>query len=183
MDNLWKSASNGKFGYSVQVNRQKCSLYKNWAALVLQSRKYILFIFYWIFSDYYFAAWTLGPKQEAMDPILQSYQMGTRRKQHLPVSFRYTTLFIGVFLLITFGACNLELNWFPNISTIYKIRRKWPMEFTYSLDAPKGHLPLTNCLRGTRLFETILEHPAFAKEAVSEGSNGAGKPDWLKWTT
>lgn len=29
--------------------------------------------------------------------------------------------------------------------------RKWPMEFNYSLDAPKGHLPLTNALRGTQV--------------------------------
>ena len=27
------------------------------------------------------------------------------------------------------------------------------MEFTYSMDAPKGHLPLTNALRGTELFQ------------------------------
>jgi hypothetical protein len=37
--------------------------------------------------------------------------------------------------------------------------RKWPAEFNYSIDAPKGHLPLTNALRGTQLFQAIMEHP------------------------
>lgn len=38
--------------------------------------------------------------------------------------------------------------------------RKWPAEFIYNAeDAPKGHLPLTNALRGTQLLEAILEHP------------------------
>lgn len=42
--------------------------------------------------------------------------------------------------------------------------RAWPAEFMYTLDtAPKGHLPLTNALRGTQLFENIFMHPAFDK--------------------
>jgi hypothetical protein len=62
--------------------------------------------------------------------------------------------------------------------------RKWPTEFNYSLEAPKGHLPLTNALRGTRLFEAVMEHEAYAKAAPKSigggsGSNGAGQPDWL----
>lgn len=44
------------------------------------------------------------------------------------------------------------------------VYRKWPAEFDYSLDAPKGHLPLTNALRGTQLFQAILEHPAYDKK-------------------
>lgn len=56
--------------------------------------------------------------------------------------------------------------------------RKWPQDFTYDMSAAKGHLPLTNCLRGTQLFKAILEHPAFEK-ADSNGSNGS-TPDWLK---
>ena len=57
--------------------------------------------------------------------------------------------------------------------------RKWPTEFFYKEDAPKGHLPLTNALRGTRLFEAILEHPAIAEQlAASKG--GSATPDWLK---
>ncbi len=58
--------------------------------------------------------------------------------------------------------------------------RKWPQEFNYSMDAPKGHLPLTNCLRGTQLFKAILEHPAFERPA--QGEEGNAKPDWLKET-
>lgn len=50
--------------------------------------------------------------------------------------------------------------------------RKWPGEFIYKLDAPKGHLPLTNCLRGTQLFEAILQHPAFVQEEKA-------KPEWM----
>ncbi len=56
--------------------------------------------------------------------------------------------------------------------------RKWPMDFKYTLDAPKGHLPLTNCLRGTQLFKALLEHPAFAKR--SDGSAPGSTPDWMK---
>lgn len=56
--------------------------------------------------------------------------------------------------------------------------RKWPQDFTYDMSAKKGHLPLTNCLRGTQLFKAILEHPAFERQG-SNGSNGS-TPDWLK---
>jgi hypothetical protein len=53
--------------------------------------------------------------------------------------------------------------------------RKWPQEFDYSQEAPRGHLPLTNALRGTRLFEAILEHEAFEKKAVGSGSGAGSK--------
>lgn len=46
--------------------------------------------------------------------------------------------------------------------------RKWPAEFMYSVDAPKGHLPLTNALRGTQLFQAIMEHPAFQNSAANK---------------
>lgn len=39
--------------------------------------------------------------------------------------------------------------------------RKWPKGFMYTKEAKAGHLPLTNCLRGTQLFEAIMMHPAF----------------------
>lgn len=39
--------------------------------------------------------------------------------------------------------------------------RKWPQGFNYEKSAKAGHLPLTNCLRGTQLFEGIMMHPAF----------------------
>ncbi|KAK9806963.1 hypothetical protein WJX72_008753 [[Myrmecia] bisecta] len=61
--------------------------------------------------------------------------------------------------------------------------RKWPMEFNYSLDAVKGHLPLTNCLRGTQLFKAILDHPAFAdskKMSIDGSSTNGSTPSWLK---
>jgi len=56
--------------------------------------------------------------------------------------------------------------------------RKWPQDFTYDMSAKRGHLPLTNALRGTQLFKAILEHPAF-QNAEKMGSNGS-TPDWLK---
>lgn len=63
-----------------------------------------------------------------------------------------------------------QIDWVVGENNVY---RKWPMEFDYSLDAPRGHLPLTNALRGTQLFQAILEHPAFAAPAA--GSGGAAK--------
>ena len=49
----------------------------------------------------------------------------------------------------------------PALHPSFSACRKWPQEFDYSQEAPRGHLPLTNALRGTRLFEAILEHEAF----------------------
>lgn len=57
--------------------------------------------------------------------------------------------------------------------------RKWPQEFTYSAEAPKGHLPLTNALRGTQLLEAILEHPAFAGDGKAGSASSNGNPDWM----
>lgn len=62
------------------------------------------------------------------------------------------------------------INWVQGENNVY---RKWPMEFTYDLTAAKGHLPLTNALRGTRLFEAIMEHPAFAAQKTD-------KPSWVQ---
>lgn len=40
-------------------------------------------------------------------------------------------------------------------------------EFIYDLEkAPKGHLPLTSALRGTRLLEGLLDHPAWETEGT-----------------
>ncbi|KAI8471563.1 MAG: hypothetical protein J3K34DRAFT_417038 [Monoraphidium minutum] len=63
------------------------------------------------------------------------------------------------------------IDWTVGENNIY---RKWPAEFIYSMDAPKGHLPLTNALRGTQLFEALLQHPAFDKAAAPGGGKGAG---------
>jgi hypothetical protein len=60
--------------------------------------------------------------------------------------------------------------------------RRWPKFFkainwvqgenTYSFEAAKGHMPLTNALRGTQLFQAIMEHPAFVKGAAASSSPG-----------
>ncbi|MEM1426530.1 MAG: GUN4 N-terminal ARM-like repeat domain-containing protein [Cyanobacteria bacterium P01_H01_bin.130] len=38
---------------------------------------------------------------------------------------------------------------------------RYPGEFQWTLDAPKGHLPLTNQLRGVRVMEALMNHPAW----------------------
>lgn len=38
---------------------------------------------------------------------------------------------------------------------------RYPQEFTWSLEAPRGHLPLNNQLRGVRVFASLLTHPAW----------------------
>ena len=52
------------------------------------------------------------------------------------------------------------------IGTIYKKEGLWtryPGSFCWSLDAPDGHMPLINQLRGVRLMDSILRHPAIAE--------------------
>lgn len=94
MDNLWKAASNGKFGYSVQK------------------------------------------------------EIFTQSQRRWPKFFK-------------------QIGWVQGENNIYL---KWPLEFIYTLDAPRGHLPLTNALRGTQLFEAVLGHPAFEKSAAQKRS-------------
>ncbi|HEY9813107.1 MAG TPA: GUN4 N-terminal ARM-like repeat domain-containing protein [Candidatus Sericytochromatia bacterium] len=38
---------------------------------------------------------------------------------------------------------------------------RYPNEFTWDLTAPKGHLPLSNQLRGVRVISSLLSHPAW----------------------
>lgn len=38
---------------------------------------------------------------------------------------------------------------------------RYPNEFTWSLEAPRGHLPLSNQLRGVRVINSLLSHPAW----------------------
>ncbi len=38
---------------------------------------------------------------------------------------------------------------------------KYPHEFIWSLDAPVGHLPLSNQLRGVRVIDAMFAHPAW----------------------
>ncbi|MFM7360830.1 MAG: GUN4 domain-containing protein [Cyanobium sp.] len=40
---------------------------------------------------------------------------------------------------------------------------RYPGSFTWSLDAPDGHMPLVNQLRGVRLMDALLQHPAMAR--------------------
>ena len=39
---------------------------------------------------------------------------------------------------------------------------RYPSAFSWSLDAPDGHMPLVNQLRGVRLIDSILRHPSIA---------------------
>ena len=38
---------------------------------------------------------------------------------------------------------------------------RYPKEFTWDLSAPRGHLPLSNQLRGVRVIDAIFAHPAW----------------------
>ncbi len=38
---------------------------------------------------------------------------------------------------------------------------RYPGSFTWNLTAPKGHLPLSNQLRGVRVISSLLSHPAW----------------------
>jgi len=40
---------------------------------------------------------------------------------------------------------------------------RYPGSFCWSLGAPEGHMPLINQLRGVRLMDSILRHPAIAE--------------------
>jgi hypothetical protein len=68
----------------------------------------------------------------------------------------------------------LQVSWFTDT---WK-NRNWPDEFVYNLDAPAGHLPLTNCIRGAQVLQEILEHPAYAKKKVKmvSSSSSSSKP-------
>jgi hypothetical protein len=39
---------------------------------------------------------------------------------------------------------------------------RYPQEFTWDLTAPRGHLPLSNQLRGVRVIASLLSHPAWS---------------------
>lgn len=42
---------------------------------------------------------------------------------------------------------------------------RYPGGFTWNLSAPVGHLPLSNQLRGVRVIEALLTHPAWTTES------------------
>jgi len=49
---------------------------------------------------------------------------------------------------------------------------RYPGSFTWSLQAPDGHMPLVNQLRGVRLMDALLTHPALAARiAASEAAS------------
>ncbi|OKH25417.1 GUN4 domain-containing protein [Chroogloeocystis siderophila] len=58
---------------------------------------------------------------------------------------------------------NWEKLW-PKIG--WKSGKNWtryPNEFTWNLSAPRGHLPLSNQLRGVRAMASLLAHPAWER--------------------
>ncbi|MBE9124652.1 MULTISPECIES: GUN4 domain-containing protein [unclassified Coleofasciculus] len=61
---------------------------------------------------------------------------------------------------------SLGKNWEKLWSKIgWKTGNNWtryPKEFTWELSAPKGHLPLSNQLRGVRVIASLLSHPAWS---------------------
>jgi hypothetical protein len=44
---------------------------------------------------------------------------------------------------------------------------RYPGSFTWSLEAPDGHMPLVNQLRGVRLMDALLTHPALANRIAA----------------
>jgi GUN4-like. len=40
---------------------------------------------------------------------------------------------------------------------------RYPQEFIWDLSAPRGHLPLSNQLRGVQPFAALMAHPAWVK--------------------
>ena len=44
---------------------------------------------------------------------------------------------------------------------------RYPKGFTWSLDAPEGHMPLVNQLRGVRLMDALLSHPGVQQRMPS----------------
>ncbi len=61
---------------------------------------------------------------------------------------------------------SLSKNWEKLWQTIgWKTGNNWtryPNEFIWDLSAPKGHLPLSNQLRGVRVIASLLSHPAWS---------------------
>ena len=63
---------------------------------------------------------------------------------------------------------SLSKNWeklWPKIG--WKTGNNWtryPNEFTWDLSAPRGHLPLSNQLRGVRVIASLLSHPAWTSK-------------------
>lgn len=62
------------------------------------------------------------------------------------------------------GAGKVWDKFWPKIS--WKSGNRWtryPTEFQWTIDAPLGHLPLTNQLRGVRVMAALMNHPAWTE--------------------
>ncbi|XP_024379354.1 tetrapyrrole-binding protein, chloroplastic [Physcomitrium patens] len=68
----------------------------------------------------------------------------------------------------TWNAFFNKVGWTRPLDEYQDTYKKFPLEFMWDVadPTPEGHLPLTNALRGTRLLEEVLNHPAF--DAVDE---------------
>jgi len=47
---------------------------------------------------------------------------------------------------------------------------RYPGSFTWNRSAPRGHLPLSNQLRGVRVMDSLMNHPAFVADVSSTPS-------------
>jgi len=57
--------------------------------------------------------------------------------------------------------CKWTILWDKIGWTIHGIPCRYPNEFTWNLDAPKGHLPLFNQLRGIQVLSALFKHNAW----------------------
>ena len=48
---------------------------------------------------------------------------------------------------------------------------RYPNAFTWAITAPEGHMPLINQLRGVRLMDALLNHPALISRRKKRGSS------------
>ena len=71
-----------------------------------------------------------------------------------------------------------EIDWVQGENNAY---RKWPEEFIWKKEAKKGHMPLTNALRGTQLLNALLEHPAFAPRPSPRTRRTRQPKPWSRW--
>ncbi len=51
---------------------------------------------------------------------------------------------------------------------------RYPSAFTWSMEAPEGHMPLVNQLRGVRLMDALLQHPSLQERIRRDGSTKPG---------
>jgi hypothetical protein len=51
---------------------------------------------------------------------------------------------------------------------------RYPGSFTWSIEAPEGHMPLVNQLRGVRLMDALLHHPALLQRSHALSSRPSG---------